>query len=102
MAYPTKSKIKKALGKLEKAEGSLALSSNPSALEKFRFELQQRFLTFKQRKDITQRELAELLGIDEPKVSKLLHNRIDEFSTDRLISLYAKLEPKLRIELKVS
>jgi hypothetical protein len=29
-----------------------------------------------------------------------LHNRIDEFSTDRLISLYEKLNPNL--ELKVS
>ena len=44
--------------------------------------------------------MAETLGIDEGKVSKILHNRLEEFSTDRLINLYGKLNPK--VQLKVS
>ena len=35
---------------------------------------------------MTQAEAAEALGIDQPKVSKLLRGRLDEFSLDRLVS----------------
>ena len=35
---------------------------------------------------LTQRAAAELMGIDQPKVSHLLHGRLDGFSTDRLLT----------------
>ena len=34
---------------------------------------------------MTQVEAAQALGIDQPKVSKLLRGRLDDFSLDRLI-----------------
>jgi predicted XRE-type DNA-binding protein len=34
---------------------------------------------------ITQAEAAEQLGIDQPKMSKLLRGRLDDFSLDRLV-----------------
>lgn len=100
MGFPNQAEIKRALKKLENAEGTLAPPSNPTPLEKFRFDLQQKFVGYLLVKKITQRELAKLLGIDEGKVSKILRNRLDEFSTDRLIGLYEKLNPD--VELKVS
>jgi predicted XRE-type DNA-binding protein len=69
-------------------------------LQKFRHDIQQKFVGYKLDKKISQREMAEILGIDEGKVSKILHNRLSEFSTDRLINLYEKLDPK--VKLKVS
>ena len=100
MGFPSKEQIKKALKKLEKVDGTLAQPANPTPLERFRNDIQQKFVIYKQDKDISQREMAEKLGIDEGKVSKILHNRLEEFSTDRLITLYHKLNPK--IQLKVS
>ena len=100
MAFPSKAEIKRVLKKLEKAEGTLAPPANPTPLEKFRHDIQQKFVIYKHDKKISQREMAEILGIDEGKVSKILHNRLEEFSTDRLINLYGKLNPK--IQLKVS
>ena len=100
MVMPNKEQIKKALKALEKTEGTLALDPQASALERFRWELHQKFVKFIREKNITQRKLAEILEIDEGKISKILHHRLDEFSTDRLITLYEKLNPK--IELKVS
>jgi predicted XRE-type DNA-binding protein len=100
MAFPSKAEIKRVLKKLEKEEGTLALPENPTPLQKFRYDLQQKFVGYILVKKISQRELAEILGIDESKVSKILHNRLDEFSTDRLINLYEKLNPD--VELKVS
>ena len=40
---------------------------------------------------MTQTEAAEALGIDQPKVSKLLRGRLDDFSLDRLVSYAAAL-----------
>lgn len=100
MAFPSKERVRRALKKLEKSEGTLAPPANPTRLEKFRHDLQQKFVAYKFDHKISQRELAELLEVDESKVSKILHNRIKEFSTDRLISLYEKLDPK--VKLKVS
>jgi len=37
--------------------------------------------------------------VDEAKASKILHHRIDEFSTDRLIALYSKLDPDLKLKV---
>ena len=99
MGFPSKAEIKRALKKLEKAEGTLAPPANPTPLEKFRHDIQQKFVGYKRTKNISQRDMAERLGVDEGKVSKILHNRISEFSTDRLIHLYEKLDPKLKLKV---
>ncbi len=99
MGFPSQSEIKRALKKLEKAEGTLAPPANPTPLEKFRHDIQQKFVGYKLTKRISQRDMAERLGVDEGKVSKILHNRISEFSTDRLIHLYEKLDPKLKLKV---
>ena len=100
MPFPKKKELKRVLKKLEKSEGTLALPEKPTPLQKFRYDLQQKFVGYKMEHKISQRELAKILGIDEGKVSKILHNRLDEFSTDRLINLYGLLNPK--VQLKVS
>lgn len=99
MGFPSKTEVKKALKKLEKAEGTLGLPENPTALEQFRFDLCQRFLKYKMEHKLTQKQLSEELGIDEAKVSKILHHRIKAFSTDRLISLYSKISPDLKFKV---
>ena len=99
MGLPKKSEIKKVLKKLDKLEGTLALSSNATVLEKFRYDLCQKFLSYKLKNKLSQKQLADELGIDEGKVSKILHHRIKEFSTDRLISLYSKIEPNLKLKV---
>ena len=99
MGFPTKAEVKRALKKLEKVEGTLAPPANPTPLQKFRHDIQQKFVGYKLDRKISQRELAEILEIDEGKVSKILHNRLSEFSTDRLIKLYEKLDPSVRLKI---
>ena len=100
MAMTNKTKISKTFKKVSKVEGSLAPPANPTPLEKFRFDIQQMFVSYKMDHKISQREMADRLEIDESKVSKILHNRLEDFSTDRLINLYGKLNPK--VQLRVS
>jgi predicted XRE-type DNA-binding protein len=96
---PNKSELKKVLKKLKNVEGTLSLHENPTPLEKFRHDLQQKFVGYVLREKISQRDLAKLLGLDESKVSKILRNRLDDFSTDRLIILYEKINPKIKLKV---
>ena len=99
MGFPKKEQIKKILEKLEKVEGTLALNSKATPLEKFRWDIHQKFVKYMLEKKCSQKEMAKLLGVDESKVSKILNHRIEEFSTDRLIILYEKLNPDLKLKV---
>lgn len=98
--WPSKKEIRQVLKGLEKKEGFLHPPENPTPLERFRFDLQQKFVSYIRKSGISQKELASLIGVDETKVGKILRNHLDEFSTDRLITLYEKINPK--VKLKVS
>ena len=99
MAFPSQDKIKKALERMKDAEGTLMLPPDATTLMKFRWDLCQKFIKFKHRHNYTQIEMANLLGVDAAKISKILHHRIDEFSTDRLISLYEVLDSSLTLKV---
>ena len=99
MSLPNKKEIQKALKKLKKIKGTLALPSNATTLDKFRWEICQKFIAYKQEHNITQRDMAEQIGVDEAKISKILHHRIDEFSTDRLVNLYLSLDNQLILKV---
>ena len=99
MGYPNKKEIERARLNLKSKLGTLMLGPNPTALEKFRWDLCQGFVKYKIKEKCTSKQLAEILAVDEAKVSKILHHRIDEFSTDRLIALYQIIHPKLALKV---
>ena len=80
-------------------DGTLALSKNATSLEKFRFEIQQEFVKYKQETGISGVQLAELLEVDKTTVSKILRHRLSEFLTDRLLKLLSKIEPKIEYKI---
>lgn len=49
---------------------------------------------------LTQREAAALMGIDQPKVSHVLHGRLADFSTDRLLSFLIGLGRDIEIVVR--
>ena len=99
MKFPTKKTLDSMRKKLAKAEGTLLISPDASPLEKFRWDLCQKFVRYKMDHELSQDQLAEQLGVDKAKVSKILHHRIDEFSTDRLVTLYQKIDPDIVIKV---
>lgn len=50
--------------------------------------------------DITQKDAAVLLGIDQPKVSALLRGKLDQFSTERLMGFLTRLGQTIEIHVK--
>ncbi len=99
MGFPSKKQLEKVRTKLDKAEGTLMLAPDATPLERLRWDICQKFVQYKAEHHMTQEELAENLGVDKAKVSKILHHRIDEFTTDRLIKLYQGLNPRLKIKV---
>lgn len=72
---------------------------NPQeALAKAR--LAQRIAELIDEKNLTQVQAAVLLGIDQPKVSKLIRGQLREFSTDRLFRFLNALDQDIEIVIK--
>lgn len=99
MAFPNEKQLAMIRKKLEKAEGTLMLPKGATPLERFRWDLCQKFVRYKRVNDLTLDEIAEPLGIDKGKVSKILRHRIDDFSTDRLISYLQILYPDTKLKV---
>jgi predicted XRE-type DNA-binding protein len=51
-------------------------------------------------KGLTQVQAAELLGIDQPKISHLLRGRLTGFSTDRLLKYLTLLDQDVQIIIR--
>lgn len=70
----------------------------PETLLKSR--LAQRLTQVIEAKGLTQSEVAAVLQIDQPKVSKILRGRLREFSTDRLFRFLNALDQDIQIVIK--
>ncbi len=88
MDFPTKEELKKQLEKLENSDGTLLIADDASPLEHLRWDICQKFVAFKLKTNTTQTEMA-----------KILHHRIDEFSTDRLMKLLFLLDPSIKVKV---
>ncbi len=73
--------------------------SNPAeALAKSR--LAQRIAELIEEQNLTQVQAAGLLGIDQPKVSKLIRGQLREFSTERLFRFLNALNQDVEIVIR--
>ncbi len=59
----------------------------------------QKHVLYKQKHVLTVEALAEILGTDKAKVSKILRHRIESFSTDRLLTLLQIIYPKTELRV---
>ncbi len=51
-------------------------------------------------RQLTQRAAADLLGTDQPRVSALLHGRLEGFSSDRLFRFLNALDQDIEIVIR--
>jgi predicted XRE-type DNA-binding protein len=54
---------------------------------------------FIEQKDWTQAEAAEVIGLDQPKVSNLLRGRLAGFSADRLLNILNRLGHSVEVRI---
>ena len=99
MGFPSRKEIDEALKRLEKVEGTLVGPKSSDEIDVFRHQIQQSFVKYVLKNKLNGRELAKIIGIDEAQTSKILSNRIDAFSTDKLIQWYKVINPRFKIKL---
>lgn len=100
--FPSLQEIKKINMQLEKSIASRPLPENASDLDKLKFEVCKIFVVYKNKHNITQRTLAEKLGIDETLVNKILHYHLDEFTIDELIKCLSEIYSKINLKIDVA
>jgi predicted XRE-type DNA-binding protein len=64
-----------------------------------RTKLAKRIAEVVERKELSQTQIARILGVDQSKVSKLVHGRISGFTSDRLLRFLTALGCDVRIEI---
>ena len=55
---------------------------------------------FIERNDLTQIKAAKFFGIKQPKISNIIHGRVEEISSDYLVGLLAKTGGEFRYSFK--
>ena len=54
-----------------------------------------------EKKGLTQAEIAKRTGLDQPKVSRLLHGQLSGFSADRLFGILNRLGHSVEVRISV-
>ena len=63
-------------------------------------ELAYRISSIIKHRHLKQKDSADLLGIDQPKISKLMRGQLNDFSIERLMNFMMKLDRDIEIVIK--
>ncbi len=72
---------------------NMALSKDATPLERSKYSLCKKILTYEQDNNLTTEELAQQIKLTIPEVEDILFARIDKFTLDRLVYYAANLFP---------
>jgi len=70
--------------------------------ERLKVQIAQTIVVAINERNLTQVEAAEIMGIDQPKVSALMRGRLEGFSLQRLLNLVTALGRDVDIQIKKS
>jgi predicted XRE-type DNA-binding protein len=99
--FPSEKELKEVRDALEKGVAARMLPPDAGPVERLKFSLCEQFVSYLLEHKITQRELAEKIGIDESLMSKIVHYNFDDFTIDRLVKYLSVLFPKADLEILI-
>ncbi len=99
--YPEENDLKEIFEKLssDNVIGSTVIPKNASEGDKIKYKLCGKIVEYKVAHNLSQKELAERIGLDEPETSRVLHYKIERYSIERLLGYAVLIYPKLTIEV---
>ncbi len=100
--FPSAATLKKVRDKLSDPDytgGNIALPEDASEVERAKYKLCQLIAKYHREHELTQRQLAKKLDIDEARISEILRGKISSFTVDRLIGYAQKVFPHVKIEI---
>jgi predicted XRE-type DNA-binding protein len=72
--------------------GSVGLSADASEIEKMKFSIARDIIFFKMKSEITQTEIAKIIGVSKSRISEILHYRLSKYSLDTLVKYLFSLK----------
>jgi predicted XRE-type DNA-binding protein len=96
---PTRHQYKE-MDKLAKGKlFSSVLPADASLADHLKHDLCEQISRYKQKKRLKQKELANLLGIHEARISEIVHYKIEKFTADKLIQFIEMLNPRAHVKV---
>ncbi|MFZ4403977.1 MAG: XRE family transcriptional regulator [Pseudobdellovibrionaceae bacterium] len=100
MGFPSEKELKTIRKKLEKCEPSRTLPKYASKVDRLKYKLCEKFVSYLMDHKMTQLQLAKKLKVDPSRVNEIVNYRIDLYTIDKLIILAERLH--LDFEIKVA
>ena len=100
--FPTEAELKDVRERLSRGPASKVLSKDASQVDKAKYAICQEIVIYKNKKKLTQRQLAEKIGENESLISKVVHYNIEEFTIDRLMKFLNAIYPNAEIKINVA
>lgn len=97
--WPSDSELKAATKKLAKAKGSAGLPPDADTLDRTKYTLCEEFVKYCLAHNISQRDVAAQLDVNESRISEIVRYRIEKLTVDRLIKYLGKLNPKFKLSV---
>ena len=100
--FPDESTLKEVRDKLSNIAfegGNIALPDDATELERAKYKLCQLIARYHREHELSQRDLAKTLDIDEARISEILRGKIGSFTVDRLMGYAQRLYPSVKIEI---
>ena len=85
--------------KLASSKPSKLPSPNADQVELIKFNLCEALVKYCLDHKLSQRELAKILGVNESRISEIVHYNIEKLTIDRLVKHLSKLEQKIKIQV---
>jgi predicted XRE-type DNA-binding protein len=100
--FPSEFELKEVRQKLSKGPAARPLSKSANPLDRLKHALCAEFVKFKNVNHLTQKGLAQKVGIDDALISKIVNYSYDEFTVDRLLKYLSVLYPNIDVRLLVA
>ncbi len=97
--WPTEKEWKEVEKRLSRSKPSKVLPHNASPVDQTKQELCSHFVRYCLNEQISQRELAKILGVAESRVSEITHYHHERFTIDKLMQLLNIIKPKLKMKV---
>ena len=97
--WPSEESLRRIDSILSKAKGSATVPPGADATLIFKFDLARQIVEYMRHKDLSQRELAKILGIHEARVSEIAHYRLGRVLADTLMGYVERLNKKARFKV---
>ena len=101
--FPPQEEFERVVKRAQKSDKktNIGLSPNASPIEKAKYDFCQTIARYRRENNLTEKTVAQRLGITLPRLNSILYSHIDEFSLDELANYANKLHIHFDLNLKV-